>query len=76
MAALELNLRLPGHHFWHDSVQLGDVFQLVGKRLIGHRQVTDAYLFALAVHHRGVLATMDESIRSLGSSSAVEVIPT
>jgi len=27
--------------------------------VIGHRQVTDAYLAALARHHRGQLATFD-----------------
>ena len=75
MAALEMNLKLPGHHFWHDSVSMGEVFQLLGKCVIGHRQITDAYLFALAVHHRGVLATMDESIPTLGDGNSVELIP-
>lgn len=28
----------------------------------GHRQVTDAYLAALAVHHGGLLATLDEGL--------------
>lgn len=28
----------------------------------GHRQVTDAYLAALAVHHGGLLATLDQGL--------------
>jgi predicted nucleic acid-binding protein len=31
----------------------------------GHRQVTDAYLAALAVHHGGLLATLDEGLASV-----------
>ena len=31
-------------------------------RLHGHRQITDAYLLALVVHHGGSLATLDAAI--------------
>ena len=30
--------------------------------VVGHRQVTDAYLAALAVHHGGRLATLDRAL--------------
>jgi predicted nucleic acid-binding protein len=33
------------------------------QRLLGHRQVTDAYLLALAVRQNGCLATFDQRIR-------------
>ena len=72
MAALEINLKLPGHHFWPDSISMADVFEAVGQKVVGHRQVTDAYLFTLAVRHHGLLATMDESLASFGQ---VEVVP-
>lgn len=66
VAALAANLKLPGHRFWADSISLVDALELPGKRVFGHRQITDAYLLALAVHHKGRLATMDESIGELG----------
>lgn len=72
IAALEVNLKLAGHQFWPASLSLPEVFQRIDKRIVGHRQITDAYLLALAVHHRGQLATMDQSIRALGSD--VELI--
>lgn len=33
--------------------------------VIGHRQVTDAYLVALARHHGGRLATLDRGLAAL-----------
>lgn len=72
VAVLEANVKLPGHRFWADSISVTQAFELVGKRVFGHQQITDAYLLALAVHNRGRLATMDEGIGSLGN--AVEVV--
>ena len=31
-------------------------------RAMGHNQITDAYLLALAVHHSGALATFDHRV--------------
>src|SRR5947209_10253684 len=31
-------------------------------RLFGHQQVTHAYLLALAIHHKGKLATLDQRV--------------
>jgi toxin-antitoxin system PIN domain toxin len=63
IARLE-RFRLSGgdHSFWPDSVSLRDdtLFRLV--HIGGHRQLTDLYLLALAVRHRGRLATFDRSI--------------
>jgi toxin-antitoxin system PIN domain toxin len=72
VAVLEANLSLPGHHFWADNIALPEVFQSLGIRLLGHRQVTDAYLLALAIHNHGRLATFDVALRLMGG--AVEVI--
>lgn len=47
--------------FWPDDLSYADV-SLVHLR--GHRQVTATYLAALAVHHDGLLATLDESLAS------------
>ena len=43
-------------------------------RIVGHPQITDAYLLALAMHHRSKLATLDKGIRAWGMEAAIEVI--
>lgn len=47
------------HEFWPDSVSFTDV-SLQG--VIGHRQVTDAYLAQLVRANRGALATFDRGL--------------
>ena len=56
---------LSGHQFWRDEVApVGEaVFNSIA--LVGHRQVTDAYLLALTQHHNGTLATLDAGIAGL-----------
>ncbi len=49
------------------------------RALQGHRQVTDAYLVALAGHRKGVLATFDRGLAPLAGDrlgSALEIVPT
>jgi predicted nucleic acid-binding protein len=43
----------------------------VAGRLVGHRQVSDAYLLGLAIRHGGVLATFDEGISALVDAKTV-----
>ena len=45
--------------FWADSISYADVD--LG-HVLGHRQVTDAYLVSLARAHAVVLATLDEAL--------------
>lgn len=54
--------RSPDHEFWPADVNMlsGDVFDW--SRVLGHRQVTDVYLLALAVHHGGRFVTFDRRI--------------
>jgi uncharacterized protein len=59
------------HEFWNDDVPYTDV-RLTG--VIGHRQVTDAYLAQLARQRRGRLATFDEGLAALHGDVA-ELIP-
>ena len=73
LAALEIKTNLPSHRFLPDDVSMTEVFQRLGKSVVGHRQVTDMYLLALALHHRAKLATMDEGIALLGDG--VELLP-
>lgn len=50
------------HTFWPDSASLCDRQRMRPAHLLGHRQLTDVYLLALAVEHEGQLATLDRSI--------------
>lgn len=50
----------PNHAFWPCEVSLTDI--VATDRLIGHRQIMDAYLLALAVHLDGCLVTVDRVI--------------
>ncbi len=66
------------HIFWPDNVTLLDEC-IPNRLLVGHHQVTDAYLFGLAIRHGGRLVTLDNGVRSLirsGSSdlNALELV--
>lgn len=50
------------HEFWSCDVSLLDPDIVNRDRLHGHRQVTDAYLLALAVANGGRLVTFDRSL--------------
>ena len=50
------------HQFWPDDVNLLEAGRVDWQRVLGRRQVTDVYLLALAVHHRGRLVTFDRRI--------------
>ncbi len=52
-----------GHVFWEDSASLLDAGLLDWSAAVGHRQVTDIYLLALARARGGRLVTFDRSIR-------------
>lgn len=55
--------RHPAHRFWPADVNLLDVqAPLEWHRLLGHRQLADAYLLALAVRRHGRLVTLDRRI--------------
>ncbi|MDR1186069.1 MAG: PIN domain-containing protein [Bifidobacteriaceae bacterium] len=47
------------HEFWPDSLPY---LQVDLGRVVGHRQVTDAYLVSLAKRHKGILATLDRGL--------------
>lgn len=56
------------HRFWPDT--LGYV-EISWRGILGHRQVTDAYLAALARHHGGKLASFDRGLVALHTDVAV-----
>jgi hypothetical protein len=60
------------HEFWPDSISFADV-RVDG--VVGHRQVTDAYLAQLARSRNGQLATFDSGLAHLHGDVAV-LVPT
>lgn len=65
VSLLQRLTRLPGHRFWADEAPVTATGPFASLSLIGHRQVTDAYLLALARHHGGKLATLDRGVSGL-----------
>ena len=52
----------PHHAFWPCDTTLLDASVIDRTHLHGPRQVTDAYLLALATHHEGHFVTFDQAI--------------
>jgi len=50
------------HHFWPDTVSLHDPAHFDHGVILTPRNLTDIYLLALAVKHRGLLVTFDRHI--------------
>ncbi len=67
---LALLATLPGYEIWPDDLSY-EAVELESLR--GHKQVTDAYLVALARSKGGKLATFDEALAALYPE--VELIP-
>jgi len=66
--------------FWTDSIAYSKAAEPMRDRIIGHRQITDAYLLALAIHQDGKLATFDKRIVELAPEghkerARIELIP-
>jgi len=60
----------PQHRFWPDDLAYADI---AWQGVQGHRQITDAYLAALARHHGGKLASFDRGLAAL-QADVVELI--
>ena len=50
------------HQFWSSEVTLRDDKKIDWSRVMGHNQITDIYLLALAVQQGGALATLDHRV--------------
>lgn len=77
IAALRVSLEHPAHQFWADSIPVTNGLTYLEDRLVGHQQITDAYLLALALHRKGKLATLDRSLVELlpaGSAARASVV--
>jgi toxin-antitoxin system PIN domain toxin len=69
LALLRRIIALSGHVFWQDDISIATSDFVDETKLVGHRQVTDVHLLALALRHEGKLATLDRGITHLVPSS-------
>lgn len=74
LSRLKAAVATPYHRFIPDDISLLDENVIDRRHLLGQRQLTDAYLLALAVAHDARLVTLDKSIpvatvRNAGDSS-------
>lgn len=67
--------RMPNHHFLSETAQLHSTLPPIATHVVGYRQVSDAYLIALARIHGAKLVTLDARIRrAFAGSDWVESI--
>lgn len=71
-------LALKHHTFWPDNIGILDE-RIPSALLVGHRQITDAYLLGLAVRHGGRLVTLDKGLLTLAAAeptwrNAIELV--
>jgi toxin-antitoxin system PIN domain toxin len=78
LALLAENITHAGHEYWSEGPQVPAALKGVEARLHGYRQLTDAYLLALAHRRKGVLATFDRGLAAVGRDvfeAALEIVP-
>lgn len=61
-------VKADAHVFWPDAISILETVKK--KHLLGHRQITDLYLLALAVARDGRLVTFDQGIQLHAVSDA------
>lgn len=64
LKALTAMASQPTHEYWADAPEPLQLATLQSAALVGHRQVTDAYLIGLAAERRERLATLDRGLVS------------
>lgn len=65
LTLLHENAKSRNHQFWADDISAQEALGRFAKRLVGHQQVTDAYLLALAIRREGMLVSFDAGITEL-----------
>ena len=67
--------RMPNHRFLSETAALPALLAPIAAHVVGHRQVSDAYLIALARLHGAKLVTLDARIkRAFASGDWVESV--
>ena len=72
LGVLAANTASKDHVFWPDELPLAEAVAVAGSRLLGHQQVTDAYLLGVVLRRGGMLATLDERITALAEPDSVQ----
>jgi uncharacterized protein len=67
LTLLERITNLPEHKFWPADLALSEATSKLDP-ILGHRQVTAAYLLSLALSRRGTLATLDRGTLALAGA--------
>jgi toxin-antitoxin system PIN domain toxin len=62
LSGLAAQLAQPGHEFWPDDISIADNRVFDRSHILGHNQIADLYLLALAVKHGGRLVTFDRRV--------------
>jgi hypothetical protein len=71
MRSLQELVAHPQHEYWEGAPAPLDVAALRHPALVGHRQVTDAYLLSLAASREQCLATLDRGLVSFAQASGL-----
>lgn len=75
-AILEQFRAIGEHEYWRELPRLSELRAGLLPHLVGHRQVTDAFLLQLAADRGGRLATLDRRLRELAALAgyAAEIV--
>lgn len=72
LALLDQLLAHPGHQFWPDAEGIASSPALRSPLIVGHRQITDAYLLGLAMRQGSALVTLDRGLASIARALQAE----
>ncbi len=80
LRALENNLSAREHEFWTLDQGVLQIHPEIRRRLMGHHQLSDAFLLDLAIRKEGKLATFDQRLEQLleprsDFRSSLEILP-
>jgi len=64
-------VKIPGHHYLSENLAPQSLHTDAFERLLGHKQVTDAYLLALARKHSVLFTTFDKRISALAKQKEI-----
>jgi toxin-antitoxin system PIN domain toxin len=60
--------KVPGFRYWTTTERWAELAWPFVERVVGHQQVTDAFLLGLAIKENGVLVTLDKGIQFLAGA--------
>jgi len=72
LAVLEDLADQPGYCYWPIADSWVKLTAPFVDRIVGHQQITDAYLLGLAIKEDGVLVTFDKGVRYLAGQEFAE----